>query len=211
MLDARFRRDAPLSPLRASGALSLLSPWKVRGVGIGDARPIAERSAEIAQAVARALAARPGLTAADVDAQIEAAIAALPPGLTEADVQAAVSTSVAGRAVTLAQVATWTAPSRQAAFMLRSTGIDVPTAPVLLIGRLGAHIGTAYLSVEALAAIPRNDGGTIVGGTKYYLLPVGSSRGLYLAQTARHRLKVGGTTAGRPVITFYRLVLAGAS
>lgn len=32
-LDARFRRDAPLSPLRASGALSLLSPYKRRGVG----------------------------------------------------------------------------------------------------------------------------------------------------------------------------------
>ena len=33
MLDARFRRDAPLSPLRASGARSLLSPHKRRGVG----------------------------------------------------------------------------------------------------------------------------------------------------------------------------------
>ena len=34
MLDARFRRDAPLSPLRASGALSLLAPYKRRGVGV---------------------------------------------------------------------------------------------------------------------------------------------------------------------------------
>ena len=34
MLDARFRRDAPIGPLRASGAMSLLSPWKVRGVGV---------------------------------------------------------------------------------------------------------------------------------------------------------------------------------
>lgn len=34
MLDARFRRDAPIGPLRGSGALSLLSPWKVRGVGV---------------------------------------------------------------------------------------------------------------------------------------------------------------------------------
>ena len=34
MLDARFRRDAPLSPLRASGALSLLSPYRRRGVGV---------------------------------------------------------------------------------------------------------------------------------------------------------------------------------
>ena len=34
MLDARFRRDAPLAPLRASGAMSLLSPWKRRGVGV---------------------------------------------------------------------------------------------------------------------------------------------------------------------------------
>ena len=33
-LDARFRRDAPLSPLRASGALSLLAPYKRRGVGV---------------------------------------------------------------------------------------------------------------------------------------------------------------------------------
>ena len=33
MLDARFRRDAPIGPLRASGAMSLLSPWKRRGVG----------------------------------------------------------------------------------------------------------------------------------------------------------------------------------
>ena len=30
MLDARFRRDAPLAPLRASGAMALLSPWKHR-------------------------------------------------------------------------------------------------------------------------------------------------------------------------------------
>ena len=34
MLDARFRRDAPLAPLRASGAMSLLSPWKRRTVGV---------------------------------------------------------------------------------------------------------------------------------------------------------------------------------
>ena len=34
MLDTRFRRDSPLSPLRASGALSLLSPYKRRGVGV---------------------------------------------------------------------------------------------------------------------------------------------------------------------------------
>ena len=33
MLDARFRRDAPLSPLRSSGAMSLLSPYKRRSVG----------------------------------------------------------------------------------------------------------------------------------------------------------------------------------
>ncbi len=33
-LDARFRRDAPLAPLRASGAMSLLSPFKRRGVGV---------------------------------------------------------------------------------------------------------------------------------------------------------------------------------
>lgn len=34
MLDARFRRDAPLAPLRASGAMALLSPFKRRGVGV---------------------------------------------------------------------------------------------------------------------------------------------------------------------------------
>ena len=33
-LDARFRRDAPLSPLRASGAMALLAPYKRRGVGV---------------------------------------------------------------------------------------------------------------------------------------------------------------------------------
>jgi len=33
MLDARFRRDAPLNPLRASGAMALLSPYKRRHVG----------------------------------------------------------------------------------------------------------------------------------------------------------------------------------
>ena len=33
-LDARFRRDAPLSPLKASGAAALLSPWKRRSVGV---------------------------------------------------------------------------------------------------------------------------------------------------------------------------------
>ena len=30
MLDARFRRDAPLDPLRASGAMALLSRFKTR-------------------------------------------------------------------------------------------------------------------------------------------------------------------------------------
>ena len=33
-LDAKFRRDAPLSPLRASGAMALLAPFKRRGVGV---------------------------------------------------------------------------------------------------------------------------------------------------------------------------------
>ena len=33
MLIARFRRDAPLSPLRASGAMAMLSPYKLRGIG----------------------------------------------------------------------------------------------------------------------------------------------------------------------------------
>ena len=32
-LQVRFRRDMPLSPLRASGALSLLSPYKRRHIG----------------------------------------------------------------------------------------------------------------------------------------------------------------------------------
>ena len=36
-LDARFRRDAPLSPFRASGAMSMLSPYKRRSVGLGAA------------------------------------------------------------------------------------------------------------------------------------------------------------------------------
>ena len=34
MVAPRFRRDAPLSPLRASGAMALLSPYKTRGVGV---------------------------------------------------------------------------------------------------------------------------------------------------------------------------------
>ena len=34
MITPRFRRDAPLSPLRASGAMALLSPYKTRGVGV---------------------------------------------------------------------------------------------------------------------------------------------------------------------------------
>ena len=34
MLDARFRRDAPLDPFRSSGAMALVSPWKQRGVGL---------------------------------------------------------------------------------------------------------------------------------------------------------------------------------
>ena len=33
MLDARFRRDAPIGPLRASGAMAMLTMWKRRGVG----------------------------------------------------------------------------------------------------------------------------------------------------------------------------------
>ena len=33
-LQQPFRRDLPLNPLRASGAMSLLSPWKRRGVGV---------------------------------------------------------------------------------------------------------------------------------------------------------------------------------
>ena len=37
MLVSRFRRDAPLSPLRASGAMALLSPYKRRSVGMGTA------------------------------------------------------------------------------------------------------------------------------------------------------------------------------
>ena len=37
MLDTRFRRDAPLSPLRASGAMAMLSPHKRRSVGMGTA------------------------------------------------------------------------------------------------------------------------------------------------------------------------------
>ena len=37
MLDTRFRRDAPLSPLRASGAMAMLSPYKRRSVGMGAA------------------------------------------------------------------------------------------------------------------------------------------------------------------------------
>ena len=34
MLTERFRRDMPLSVLRASGALAILSPHKRRGVGV---------------------------------------------------------------------------------------------------------------------------------------------------------------------------------
>ena len=34
LITPHFRRDAPLSPLRASGAMSLLSPYKRRGVGV---------------------------------------------------------------------------------------------------------------------------------------------------------------------------------
>ena len=37
MLVARFRRDAPLSVLRASGALAMLSPHKRRSIGLGAA------------------------------------------------------------------------------------------------------------------------------------------------------------------------------
>ena len=37
MLVSRFRRDAPLSPLRASGAMALLSPHKRRSIGMGTA------------------------------------------------------------------------------------------------------------------------------------------------------------------------------
>ena len=33
-LQQPFRRDLPLNPLRASGAMALLSPWKRRGVGV---------------------------------------------------------------------------------------------------------------------------------------------------------------------------------
>ena len=36
-LDARFRRDAPLSVLRASGAAAMLSPHKRRSIGLGAA------------------------------------------------------------------------------------------------------------------------------------------------------------------------------
>ena len=137
--------------------------------------------------------------------QIAAALAALPPGLTEADVLAA----VAGRGVTLAEVATWTGRS-QVAFALGSTGITVPTEPALLIARLGVHVAASFLSAAMLAAIPRNDGSSIVGGSQYYTVPIGANRGLYLAQTARHRLKVGTNIRGPISITLYRLVLGAA-
>ena len=212
MLDARFRRDAPIGPLRASGAMSLLTMWKRRGVGIGDGRPIAERSTEIDAAVARALAARPGLSAADVATQIAAAIAALPPaGLTDADVLAAVSTALAGRAVTLSQLVTWTGPASARASALRSTGIDIPTEAVLLIARLGPHVGTAYWSAAMLAAIPRNDGHGVSGGSGYLVVSLGANRGLYVAKSARNRLKVGATHAGAITLTLYRLVLGAAA
>ena len=35
MLRESFRRDRPLDPLRASGAMAMLSPWKRRSVGVG--------------------------------------------------------------------------------------------------------------------------------------------------------------------------------
>ncbi|MCY4633245.1 MAG: hypothetical protein OXG04_01840 [Acidobacteria bacterium] len=37
MLRESFRRDRPLDPLRASGAMAMLSPYKRRGIGTGAA------------------------------------------------------------------------------------------------------------------------------------------------------------------------------
>ena len=236
------RRGSP-NPLRASGAMALLSPWKRRRAGIasGEAPAARERRIEVVEArlaaletapagvteaavqsaIAAALAglpqpAPPGLTAAEVDARIVAAVDAIPepaPGVTLAAVETQIATAVgalAGRAVELLQVLTWTAPNSQTGHTIRSTGIDLPAGPLLAVGRLANHVGAAYLPADIVSAIPQNDGanatnnGTIVIG-------MGANRGLYMAKSRIGRLKVGATHDGRPSITMFRLVLAGAA
>ena len=235
-------RRGSLNPLRSSGAMALLSPWKRRRAGIasGEAPAARERRIEVVEArlaaletapagvteaavqsaIAAALAglpqpAPPGLTAAEVDGRIAAAIGAIPepaPGVTLEQVQATVTAAVgalAGRAVELLQVLTWTATNAQSGHNIRSTGIDTPAGPLLVVGRLGSYTGASYLPAADVSAIPRND--TALATTAATLvLPLGHNRGLYLAKSRIGRLKVGATHDGRPAVSMYRLVLGAA-
>ena len=182
-----------------------------------ETQPDGVSEAQLQSAIAAALAglpqpAPPGLTAAAVDARIVAAIGAIPapaPGVTLEQVQATVTAAVgalAGRAVELVQVLSWAATNAQSGHNIRSTGIDTPAGPLLVVGRLGSYTGTSYLPAADVSAIPQND--TALATTAATLvLPLGHNRGLYLAKSRIGRLKVGATHDGRPSVTMYRLVL----
>ena len=53
--------------------------------------------------------------------------------------------SLAGRAVDLVQVFSWTAPNSQSGHNIRSTGMDLPAGPLLVVGRLGSYVGASFL------------------------------------------------------------------
>ena len=208
-------RRGSTNPLRSSGAMALLSPWKRRRAGIasGEAPAARERRLEVVEARLAALETAPaGVSETQLQSAIAAALAGLPVGVTLPDVRATVTAAVgalAGRAVELVQVLTWTAPNSQTGHTIRSTGLDLPTGPLLTVGRLANHVGAAYLPADIVSAIPQNDGANATNnGT--IAISLGANRGMYLAKSRIGRLKIGATHDGRPSVTMYRLVLGAA-
>ena len=156
-------RRQSVNPLRSSGAMALLSPWKVRHTGTVSGEQVAARDRRIEGLEARLAAletAPDGVSEAQLQSAIAAAVGALPVGVTLPDVQGIVTAAVAslaGRAVELVQVFSWTAPNSQSGHNLRSTGMDLPAGPLLVVGRLGSYVGASFLPAAEVSAIPRND------------------------------------------------------
>ena len=208
-------RRGSTNPLRSSGAMALLSPWKRRRAGVvsGEAPAARDRRLEHLEQRLAALETEPGgVSEEQLQSAIAAAVSALPVGVTLPDVQGLVTTAVAslaGRAVELVQVLTWTAPNSQTGHTIRSTGLDLPTGPLLTVGRLANHVGAAYLPADIVSAIPQNDGANATNnGT--IAISLGANRGMYLAKSRIGRLKIGATHDGRPSVTMYRLILGAA-
>ena len=184
------------------------------GTRSGDLPAARDRRIEGLEARLAALETAPdGVSEAQLQSAIAAAVSALPVGVTLPDVQGIVTAAVgalAGRAVELVQVFSWTARSSLSSHNLRSTGMDLPAGPLLVVGRLGSYVGASFLPAAEVSAIPRNDTEAAALASTL-VLPLGNNRGLYLAKSRIGRLKVGATHDGRPAVTMHRLILAGAA